>query len=337
MNLVERYPKRNYTPSATPIEKLEHLSRALGGPDIYIKRDDLLGLTAGGNKTRKLEYLVADALEQGADTLITAGGVQSNHARLTLAAAVKEGLKCQLVLEETETHPYNDKASGNNLLYHLLGVEKVKTLQAGQDLTSAMAELNAELQKVGRKGYMIPVGGSNEIGSLGYAVCANEITRQAEQENLYFDHIVVPSGSGGTQVGLILGFSGSRHEHNILGINVSRSTELQEELISGLLERVCSYYDVAGKISENVIRCNGEYVGQGYAIPTEGMIEAVQLVAQTEGILLDPVYTGKAMAGLIDYVRTGQFKEGEKVLFVHTGGSPALYQYAETILSGLKR
>ncbi|TCP29600.1 D-cysteine desulfhydrase [Scopulibacillus darangshiensis] len=329
---LTKYPKRKYTLSETPIEKLENLTKVLGGPNIFMKRDDMLGLTAGGNKTRKLEFLAADALEQGADTLITCGGVQSNHCRLTLAAAVREGLKCQLVLEETDYSLYNPKASGNNLLYHLMGAEKIKVTTAGHDLAEDMQELNEELAREGRKGYMIPVGGSNETGTLGYIACAKEIIGQSGDMAITFDHIITPSGSGGTQAGLVAGFSGSDRGNHVIGINVSRNREEQEHLIRDLLERTFSFLRTDG-ITKEAIRCYGDYVGPGYAIPTPEMVEAVQLVARTEGILLDPVYTGKAMAGLIDLVRQGHFKRNENVLFIHTGGTPALYEYSSVMLS----
>ncbi|MFC7392029.1 D-cysteine desulfhydrase [Scopulibacillus cellulosilyticus] len=332
---LSKYAKRQYTLNETPIEKLENLSNVLGGPDIFIKRDDFLGLTAGGNKTRKLEFLAADALKKGADTLITCGGVQSNHCRLTLAAAVKEGMKCQLVLEETDYSPYNPNASGNNLLYHLLGAEKIKITSEGHDLGEAMQELCADLEKAGRRGYPIPVGGSNEIGTLGYVNCAQEIIRQMSHLGTTFDYVVTPSGSGGTQAGLVAGFSGDVSKTRVIGINVSRKQEEQEHLVRDLIERTYSFMGLSNRIPEDTVRCFGEYVGSGYAIPTPEMVEAVQLTARTEGILLDPVYTGKAMAGLIDLIRHGYFKKGENVLFIHTGGTPALYSYTSTFLGKL--
>jgi D-cysteine desulfhydrase len=310
---------------------LEHLSEHLGGPDIYIKRDDLLGLTAGGNKTRKLEFLVADALAQGADTLITVGAVQSNHCRLTLAAAVKEGLKCRLVLEERVPDSYKPDASGNNFLYHLLGVEKIKVVKGGADLAGAMQEVADELASEGREGYIIPGGGSTPLGALGYVACAEEILGQAFDLGLTFDHIVCASGSGGTHAGLVTGLIGNSSHLPVSGISVRAKKEPQEEKLHKLAEGTAELAGVRVNIPREAFTVFDDYTGPGYSLPTEGMVEAVQLLARLEGILLDPVYTGKAMAGLIDLVRRGHFKKDEKVLFLHTGGSPALYAYQEVL------
>ncbi|EAX46512.1 pyridoxal phosphate-dependent enzymes, D-cysteine desulfhydrase family [Thermosinus carboxydivorans Nor1] len=329
MNLAQ-FPRRRYTAGPTPLEKLTRLSEVLGGPDIYIKRDDLLGLAAGGNKTRKLEFLVADALLQGADTLITCGAVQSNHCRLTLAAAVKEGLKCRLVLEERVPGSYNPDASGNNFLFRLMGVEAVKVVPGGSDMMQAMEAVAAEVAQEGRKAYIIPGGGSNEIGATGYVACAEEILAQAFDQGINFDCIVTTSGSAGTHAGLVVGFWGNNSNIPVIGINISRKKDVQEELVYNLAQRTAARVGVRGGIPRTAVQCFDEYVGPGYSLPTPAMVEAVTLLARTEAILLDPVYTGKAMAGLIDLIRQGYFKKGQKVLFVHTGGSPALYAYTRT-------
>jgi D-cysteine desulfhydrase len=219
---LTRFPRRRYTSYATPIEKLERLTRHLGGPDIYIKRDDLTGLAAGGNKTRKLEFLVADALAREADTLITAGAVQSNHCRLTLAAAAKEGLKCRLVLEQRVPKSYDPEASGNNFLFDLLGVESVTVVDQGADIDGTMQSIATELARERRRAYVIPVGGSNAIGELGYVACAQELLWQCFDLGLRLDHIVCASGSGGTHAGLLVGLQGSHANIPITGINVSR-------------------------------------------------------------------------------------------------------------------
>lgn len=327
-----RYERRQYTTGNTPIEKLDRLSKALGGPTISIKRDDLLGLTAGGNKTRKLEYLVADAIKQGADTLITCGAVQSNHCRLTLAAAVREGLACQLVLTEPETG-YNPLASGNHLLFHLLGAEKIEVIPSDGDMLAAMEELAQALKKEGRKAYVIPVGGSNEVGSLGYMACAEEIEQQAWETGTPFDFVVTATGSAGTQAGLIAGFMARQSKTKVIGVNVSRDRATQEAKVLELLHATAETVGLTGEILPSAVRCEDQYVGPGYALPTDEMIEAVQLLARTEGILLDPVYTGKAMAGLIGMVRQGQFTKEDHVLFLHTGGSPALYTAPHLFMS----
>lgn len=331
MNLA-RFPRRRYTEGYTPIEKLPRFTEALSGPDIYIKRDDLLGLTAGGNKTRKLEFLVADALAQGADTLITCGAVQSNHCRLTLAAAVKEGLQCRLVLEERVPKSYNPDASGNNFLFRLLGVEKIKVVPGGSDMMKEMQSVADELTAEGRKGYIIPGGASNPIGTTGYAACAQEIVNQLFEKEIQIDYIVCASGSAGTHAGLVTGLYGSNSNIPVIGVNVSRKKDEQEELVYGLVQKTATHIGIKSTIPREAVTCLDEYVGPGYSLPTPEMVEAVRLMARTEGILLDPVYTGKAMAGLIGLVRKGFFKKTDSVLFVHTGGSPALYAYMPTIL-----
>jgi D-cysteine desulfhydrase len=324
MNQI-RYERRTYTNGQTPIQKLERLSKVLGGPSISIKRDDLLGLTAGGNKTRKLEYLVADAIKQGADTLITCGAVQSNHCRLTVAAAVREGLRCQLVLSAPEAGEYNPQASGNHLLFHLMGVEKIELIPADGDMQAAMEGLAQAVEKEGRKPYIIPLGGSNQIGSLGYMACADEIEQQAMEMGTPIDYVVTGTGSGGTHAGLVAGFLARQSSTTVIGINVSGTKEGKESQVRDLLYRTATLVGLKGEIPTDAVRCDDQYVGAGYAIPTAEMIEAVTLVARTEGILLDPVYTGKAMAGLIGMIGKGQLTREDHVLFLHTGGTPALY------------
>jgi D-cysteine desulfhydrase len=331
MNLA-KFPRRRYTAGRTPIEKLSSLSQALGGPTIYVKRDDLLGLAGGGNKTRKLEFLVADALEKGADTLITCGAVQSNHCRLTLAAAVKEGMKCRLVLEERVEGSYNPESGGNNFLFRLLGVEKIKVVPGGTDMSLEMRQVADELAAEGRRGYIIPGGGSNPIGATGYVACAEEIMGQMFEYSLDFDHVVCASGSSGTHAGLITGFYGNSSNISVIGINVSRSKADQEALVYDLVRRTAAHVGIAFEISRDAVLCFDEYVGPGYSVPTVEMTEAVRMLARMEGILMDPVYTGKAMAGLIDLVRKGYFGKDENILFIHTGGSPALYVYMDSIL-----
>jgi D-cysteine desulfhydrase len=332
MNLA-KFPRRRYTAGPTPIEWVPRFSAALGGPNIYIKRDDLSGLTAGGNKTRKLEFLVAEALVQGADTLITCGAIQSNHCRLTLAAAVKEGLKCRLVLEERIPGSYRPRAGGNHFLYNLLGVEQIKVVPAGAPLLEEMAAVAGELAAAGRKGYVIPGGGSNSLGALGYVACAQEILAQTFELGLDIQAIVCASGSAGTQAGLVTGVQGCSMNVPVLGINVSRAKQAQEALVYGLVQATAERAGLSAVVPRETVICFGDYVGPGYSLPTPGMAEAVRLLAGTEGILLDPVYTGKAMAGLIDLVRKGYFERGSNILFVHTGGSPALYVYEEYLFS----
>jgi D-cysteine desulfhydrase len=331
MNLT-KFPRRHYTAGKTPIEKLSRLSEALEGPTIYMKRDDLLGLAGGGNKTRKLEFLVADALACGADTLITCGAVQSNHCRLTLAAAVKEGMKCQLILEERVAGSYNPEAGGNNFLFRLLGVEKIKVVPGGSDMAKEMQQVADDLEAEGRKGYIVPGGGSNPIGATGYVACAEEILGQMFEQGLKIDRVVCASGSTGTHAGLVTGFYGNNSNIPVIGVNVSRSKDVQEELVYNLVNQTAAYVGIKSAIPRDAVLCFDEYVGPGYSLPTPQMAEAVRMLARLEGILMDPVYTGKAIAGLIDLVRKGYFTKEENVLFIHTGGSPALQVYMAEIL-----
>ena len=331
MNLA-KFPRRRYTEGITPIEKLSRLSKELGGPAIYMKRDDLLGLAGGGNKTRKLEFLVAEAMAQGADTLITCGAVQSNHCRLTLAAAVKEGLKCRLVLEERVPGSYNPESAGNNFLFRLMGVEKIKVVPGGSDMTAAMQAVADEVAGEDRKAYVIPGGGSNPVGATGYVACAEEILFQTFDLEINIDGIICASGSAGTHAGLVTGFHGNNSNIPVIGINVSRPKAEQEELVYDLVQRTAKHVGVKSDIAREAVVCFDEYVGPGYSLPTPEMAEAVRMLARLEGVLIDPVYTGKAMAGLIDLVRKGTFNKDENILFVHTGGSPALYVYMRDIL-----
>jgi len=328
MNLA-RFPRRRYLQARTPLEFAAHFSAALGGPNIYIKRDDLLGFASGGNKLRKLEFVVAEALANGADTLITCGAVQSNHCRLTLAAAKKEGLSCRLILEERVAGSYKPDGSGNNFLFHLLAAEKISVVKGGSNMMEEMQKAADEVAAAGREAFIIPGGASTPLGALGYVSCAEEMLSQAFEMGLNINHVISPSGSAGTHAGLVTGLYGNNSNIPVTGINVSRTKEVQEELVYQLVKKTADLAGVKQEIPREAVNCFGDYVGAGYSLPTDGMIEAVKLLSRTEGILLDPVYTGKTMAGMIDLIRKGYFKKGENVVFVHTGGSPALYAYSE--------
>ena len=275
---------------------------------------------------------MADALAQGADTLITCGAVQSNHCRLTLAAAVKEGLKCRLVLEERVPGSYNPDASGNNFLFRLLGVEKIEVVPGGSNLMAAMQKVADDLAKDGRKGYIIPGGGSNSIGATGYVACAQEIQSQLFEKQILIDRLVVASGSTGTHAGLLAGFYGCNMNIPIVGINVSRDPKDQDPLVYDLVQKTAERVGVRQDIPSDAVVTFGDYWRPKYSVPNKKMVEAVNMMAKTEGILLDPVYTGKTMAGFIDLSRKGYFKKGENILFVHTGGSPGLYAYIKPVL-----
>ena len=328
MNL-SRFPRRQYTPGPTPLEPLPRFSQALGGPNVFIKRDDLLGLTGGGNKARKLEFLVADALAQGADTLITCGAMQSNHCRLTLAAAVREGLRCRLILSEPDPGAYRPDASGNILLFHLLGAERIKVVPDGADWPTELCGAAEEAKAEGLKPYIIPLGGSNALGALGYVACAEEIMAQCFASGLHLDRIVAVGGSAGTLAGLLLGLVGARFAVPVTAISVLHDEKTLRTDILALFAEAAKLLGVEVALLDDALRCYDDYLGPGYAQPTPEMVEAVRLLARTEGILLDPTYTGKAMAGLIDLARRGVLAPGENVLFLHTGGAPGLYAHPE--------
>ena len=330
MNLA-KFPRRGYVKEATPIEYLPNFSKALGNKvNVYIKRNDLLPGCAGGNKTRKLDFSIADALACGADTLITCGAVQSNHCRLTLAWAVHEGLDCHLVLEERVKGSYNPEASGNNFLYQLLGVKSITVVPGGSPMMEEMEKVAERLRAKGKKPYIIPGGASNHIGALGYVSCAQEIMQQMFDMGLNFDHVVVPSGSAGTHAGMIAGFCGNNMDIPMSGIDVSRPGDVQRGIVHKLAQETLDYIGAGITLPEEKVVCFGDYYQPGYSIPNDGMVEAVKMLARTEAILLDPVYSGKAMSGMIDLIRKDYFPRGANVLFLHTGGSPALYAYLPT-------
>jgi D-cysteine desulfhydrase len=329
---LSRFPRRRYTQGATPLEFLPHFTKALGGPNVWIKRDDMLGLTPGGNKTRKLEFLAADALAQGADTLVTCGAPQSNHCRITLAAAVKEGLKCRFVIEERVANSYDVHASGNNFMFRLLGVEAITVVPGGSNMAQAMQQVADDLAKEGRKGYIIPGGGSNALGGLGYVACAQELQQQFYEQGVQIDRVVVGSGSSGTHGGLLAGFLGNRINIPIVGIGVSRDPADQNPLVLKEAQAVADLLGLNMAIPPEAVVSFGDWWRPKYSVPNAAMVEAVQLLARTEAILLDPVYTGKIMAGLIGLSRQGYFRKGENVLFIHTGGAPSLHAYEPVIL-----
>lgn len=329
MNLAQ-FPRRGYVKEATPIEFLPNFSKALGNKvNVYIKRDDLLPGAAGGNKTRKLDFCIADALSKGADTIITCGAVQSNHCRLTLSWAVKEGLDCYLVLEERVKNSYSPQASGNNFLFQLLGVKGITVVPGGSNMMGEMEKVAEKLKAEGRKPYIVPGGASNALGALGYVSCMEEIMHQMFTKGLNFDHMVVPSGSAGTHAGIIAGMIGNNINIPVTGIGVNRPKAVQQEAVHKLANQTLDLIGVEQRVPAEKVVAFDDYVGPGYSLPTDAMVEAVKLLARTESILLDPVYSGKAMSGLIDLVKKDYFKKGSNILFLHTGGSPALYAYLD--------
>ncbi len=314
----------------TPLEFMPNLTAHFGGPNLYIKRDDCTGLASGGNKTRKLEFLVADALAQGADTLITVGALQSNHVRQTIAAAARTGLKCKVLLEQrvpNTTEAY--LSSSNVLLDRLMGGDIVARLPTGTDMRKAASDLADELRSGGHKPYVIPGGGSNSIGVLGYVACAHEILAQSSDKNISVDHVVHATGSSGTQAGLLLGLRGSNSRIPVYGVSVRADKEEQETHVWDTVQAAMDFMGMPfSSVRRDDVVADSGFVGAGYGIPTDAMVEAVRMTAEKEAILLDPVYSGKAMAGLFALIRSGRFKKGENVVFVHTGGMVGLFAYA---------
>ena len=325
---LSRFPRLHFAHLPTPLEPLTRLSEYLDGPNLWIKRDDCTGLSSGGNKTRKLEFLMAEAVEQGADTIITQGATQSNHARQTCAAAARLGMDCYILLEDRTG--YHDEAyahNGNVLLDQLHGAS-ISLRPADSDMNAEMETLAMKLRDDGKKPYVIPGGGSNETGALGYVNAAYELTYQANERSLKIDHLVHATGSAGTQAGLVVGMQAMNSGIPVYGVSVRTPKPKQEENVYGLVQRTLDFMGLSQDIvaREDVV-ANSDYVGDGYGIPTDSMVEAVKLLAQYEGILLDPVYAGKGFAGLVDLVRKGHFKQGENVVFLHTGGSVSLFAY----------
>jgi L-cysteate sulfo-lyase len=328
---LARFPRIRITHAPTPLEPMRRLSGHLGGPNLWIKRDDCTGLATGGNKTRKLEYLMAEALAQKADVVITQGATQSNHARQTAAIAAKLGLQCEILLEDRTGLATDDyRRSGNVLLDRLFGA-RLRHYAGGTNMDAAMAAVADEQRAQGRRPYVIPGGGSNPIGALGYVTCALELAQQANDLGLTIDCVVHATGSAGTQAGLVAGFEGARAHVPVLGIGVRAPRQPQEEKVFMLASATADLLDVPGAVTRDRVVANCDYVGPGYGLPTDGMREAVTLLARTEGILLDPVYTGKGLAGLIDLIRQGHFRAGQNLVFIHTGGAVGLFGYPQVV------
>nr|WP_245990075.1 D-cysteine desulfhydrase [Litoreibacter meonggei] len=327
---LAKFPKVRLGHLPTPLEPMDRLSELLGGPRLWVKRDDCTGLSSGGNKTRKLEFLMADAQAHGADTIITQGATQSNHARQTTAAAAKLGMACHILLEDrTNSNNENYIMNGNVLLDRLHGAS-VSKRSGGTDMNAEMTALSEQLINDGHTPYIIPGGGSNAIGALGYVNCARELAEQATDIGLKVDALVHATGSSGTQAGLVTGLAAIRSEIHLLGIGVRAPRDKQEQMVFDLAQRTADHMGTGLTINRQDVRANCDYVGPGYGLPTSGMIEAVKLLAQTEGLLFDPVYSGKGLDGMIDQIRKGYFDGMENVVFLHTGGSAALFGYPDT-------
>ncbi len=317
--LTDRHPRVSIAHLPTPLEMLPRLTALLRGPQLWVKRDDQTGLATGGNKTRKLEFLVAEALARGADTLITCGAAQSNHARQTAAAAARFGLACTLVLRGTPPA----QAQGNLLLDHLLGAEVVWAEDA--PLVERMTEVAESLRARGRRPYVVPYGGSNPVGVCGYVAAMEELLAQAAQMGVSFDHIVLASSSGGTQAGLTVAARALGYRGRILGISVDLKAAPLRERMAELATATADHLGLPLFFAPEDFAVEDDYLGGGYGVIGDREREAIRLLARTEGLLLDPVYTGRAFGGLIDLVRRGVFSPQERVLFWHTGGIAGLF------------
>ena len=327
MQAVEQFFLANLP---TPLELMNRLSAAIDGPELWIKRDDLTGLATGGNKTRKLELLLSDALNQGAGVVLTVGAPQSNHCRQTAAAAAKAGLDCVLVLRGHP--PARERWTGNLLLDDLLGA---RFCWAGdQGPLDALQAAAAAERAAGRTPYVVPYGGSNPIGASAYALAFDELWNQMMALRLYFDRIVLASSSGGTQAGLVVGARACCYDGQVLGISVDKASGDLRRIVWDLLVPTAERLDLDLVFGEDEVQVDDGYLGKGYGILSAAEVDAIRLMAQTEGILLDPVYTGKAMAGLLDLIRRGEIGPNETVLFWHTGGIPALFAYGDGLLQG---
>jgi L-cysteate sulfo-lyase len=313
----------------TPLEPMANLSALLGGPRLWVKRDDCTGLSTGGNKTRKLEYLMAEAVALRADVVITQGATQSNHARQTAAAAAKLGMKCHVLLEDRTGSTVPEYTDNGNVLLDRLHGATVERRPGGANMQQEMELVAEHLKSDGLRPYVIPGGGSTPVGALGYANAAMELASQAAARGLKIDYLVHATGSAGTQAGLVAGLHAINSDMKLLGIGVRAPKEKQETMVHDLACRTAEHMGMRGGIPREAVVANCDYVGAGYGLPTPGMLEAVELLARTEGLLLDPVYSGKGMAGLIDLIRKGHFKPQDNVVFLHTGGSVALFGYGQ--------
>ena len=327
---LAQFPRVKLCQAPTPLELLPNLTKALGGPQIWMKRDDLTGMGLGGNKVRKLEFLAGEAVAQGADHLVTQGAVQSNHVRQTAAVAMKLGMRCTAVLEHRiETNDPAYLGSGNVLLDEIMGID-IQYRPGGSDMQAAIEEVGAGLRQAGGRPYVIPGGGSNAVGATGYVAVAGEFVQQVNDLGLRVDRLVHATGSAGTQAGLVAGLHAMSSPIRVLGIGVRNPKDKQEAAVLTLARATAARLGIDREVPTAAVEANCDYVGPGYGRPTPGMVEAVQLVARTEGIFLDPVYSGKGMAGLIDLIRIGVFTADHTVVFLHTGGAVGLFGYTET-------
>ncbi len=330
MNL-SNFPRASLAHLPTPLEFLPRLSEHLGGPEIYVKRDDCTGLATGGNKTRKLEFSMGEAVQQGADTIITVGAIQSNHVRQTAAAACRLGMTCEVLLENRIADPSETYTTSGNIFLDRIFGANLREYPGGTDFDAAMGEVADEVKAKGGKPYIIPGGASNPVGALGYVDCGIELLQQLDEQDLAIDCLVTATGSAGTHAGLAVGIRGSGSDLPILGFGVNAPQEVQEMRVYKLAVETAKLVGAPDCVSRDDIVADCNYIGPGYGQPTDSMNEAILMLARYEGLLFDPVYSGKALAGMIDYVRQGRFTKGQKIVFLHTGGSAGLFAYADSL------
>lgn len=331
-DILSNFKRVHLCHQPTPVEDMPRLSATLGGPRLWIKRDDCTGLATGGNKTRKLEFLIAAALDEGADMVVTQGAVQSNHVRQTAAAACKFGLDCHALLERRVPDKGSDYEQTGNVLFDQIFNTSIEFRPAGLDMNAEAMAVTERLRVEGRKPYFIPGGGSNEIGALGYVSTAQELLGQIEAQGLDVKWVVLATGSAGTHAGLVAGFHALGCDIPIMGISVRQPHDVQVENVYKLAVKTAALLTDKPLDRSKVLVDDG-YVGPGYGIPTEGTIAAISTLARHEGILLDPVYSGKGMAGLIGQVESGQITAEGDVVFLHTGGAVSLFAYEDQFVA----
>ena len=325
---LETIPRLQHCLLPTPIVPMDRLSEHFGKAKIYVKRDDLTGIAIGGNKNRKLEFLLADALLKGSDTIITEGAVTSNHCVQTAAFSKRLGLDCELVLSDSFV---GEALTGNLLLNKLLDV-KIHRVHSSSDRKKKMFEIAEQLAHEGKQPYVIPTGGSNKVGILGYVAFMQELAKQSSQLELVFDYFVLATGSGGTQAGLIIGKKLYYPDLSIIGIGVGDKKKETGKAIREIVANFEKEWGLNLGISKKEIVILDQYAGEGYGKPTVKMIDTIKLIAKLEGLFLDPVYNGKAMVGLLDLIQQGEIPSDANVLFLHSGGIPAIFTYQKYFL-----
>lgn len=338
--ISDRFSRVHCAHLPTPLEEMRVLSRELNGPTLFIKRDDQTGLAFGGNKARKLEFIIADAIDKNADVIITWAGIQSNWCRQTAAAARMYGIQPILVLSKRDT---SSVAYDGNLLLDLILGADVRILEPDDDRVQIVEQITEEEKAKGHNPYVVPVGGSSvggsmtePLGAIGYVQAFVEIFNDAQEKRIIIDHVVVATGSGGTQAGLVVGAKALGADVKIIGISVSGAEASIQRNVAGIANMTADALGLDMTFSPEEIIVIDDYVGEGYGVLNEEIAATISLLARKEGILLDPVYTGKAMSGLIDLVRTNYFNKDDHVVFIHTGGTPALFAYKEKLLDFIK-